>query len=147
MLDIEIKNKINRNFSLALINSNKEERKAQDLKFSSEIELPSDVFSDAVTDGAIVADACYFISNNDSFSIEAKGSLNKTKTNLTSNEAKISGNAKAKYSLEYLQKFIKASKVSNNVKVSFSSDYPLKLDFKDKVELSFILAPRVEEED
>jgi proliferating cell nuclear antigen len=147
MLDLEIKNKINRSFSLALINSTKEERKAQDLKFSSEVELPVDIFSDAITDGAIVADACYFITDKDSFAIEAKGSLNKTKTNLTKNEAKISGNGKAKYSLEYLQKFIKASKIANNVKVSFSSDYPLKLEFKDKVELSFILAPRVEEDE
>jgi len=38
------------------------------------------------------------------------------------------------------------SKLTDNVTILFDRDYPLKLDFKevDKVQLSFILAPRVE---
>ncbi|RLE45267.1 DNA polymerase sliding clamp, partial [Candidatus Woesearchaeota archaeon] len=38
------------------------------------------------------------------------------------------------------------SKISEDVEVRFNQDYPLKLDYKvqDKLLLSFILAPRVE---
>ena len=50
--------------------------------------------------------------------------------------------------LEYLKKMIGGSKIANNVTIQFNKGYPLKLEFKevDKVLLSFILAPRVENE-
>ena len=53
---------------------------------------------------------------------------------------------KSKYSIEYLKKMISGSKLASNVKIRFNNDYPLKLDYTetDKVQLSFILAPRVE---
>ena len=55
---------------------------------------------------------------------------------------------KAKYSIEYLKKMIGGAKLSENVEIRFNNDYPLRLDFKriDKLALSFILAPRVENE-
>lgn len=141
------KSKARRSFALALISLEGEEKKVQELKFASTVELPSDVFSAAISDAAIVSDACSFITTPDSFIIESKGSLNRSKAEFTEEEAKLkSVNAKARYSLEYLQKFAKASKTAPNVAIHFSNDYPLRLDFKDKIELSFILAPRVEEE-
>ena len=53
---------------------------------------------------------------------------------------------KAKYSIEYLKKMITASKLTNEVRIQFNKDYPLKLEYKavDKLLLSFVLAPRVE---
>ena len=66
---------------------------------------------------------------------------------MKSNETLIetSGKFKAKYSLEYLKKIIKASKLTDKVMIQFSKDYPLKVDYKviDKLGLTFILAPRV----
>ena len=55
---------------------------------------------------------------------------------------------KAKYSIEYLKKMITGSKIADEVSIYFNNDYPLKLEYKtvDKVILSFILAPRVENE-
>lgn len=139
--------KVKRSFALALISPEREEKKVQELQFASAVELASDIFSDAINDAAIVGDACSFITTSDSFVIEARDSLKRSRTEFTSEEAKLKTvNAKAKYSLEYLQKFAKASKTAPNVTISFSNDYPLRLDFKDKIELSFILAPRVEEE-
>jgi hypothetical protein len=54
---------------------------------------------------------------------------------------------RSRYPLEYLKKMMKASKFSDKVLLEFSNDYPLKLIFKDidKIHLSFVLAPRVEE--
>ena len=53
---------------------------------------------------------------------------------------------KSKYSIEYLKKIVKGGKLSNMAEISFNKDYPLKVEFKevDKVMMSFILAPRVE---
>ena len=81
--------------------------------------------------------------------MSARGSLNSFKSEFSSDEVNISAQeANSKYSLEYLQKMIKATKLVDNVKINFSSDYPLKVDFATPfIDLSFILAPRVETED
>jgi proliferating cell nuclear antigen len=109
------------------------------------VDINSDIFSNAIEDAAIISDACSF-SIKDKFVIEAKGSLHSTKTEFSSDEAKFSGEAKSKYSLEYLQKFIKARRFAERVNLQFSTDYPARIDFKGPVEVTFILAPRVEEE-
>ena len=50
--------------------------------------------------------------------------------------------------MEYLQKMIKAAKITDKAILNFGNDYPLKLDFKTPIiELSFILAPRVESDE
>lgn len=151
LLHIEIQDKgkklSKRSFSLALMNAEEDEKKRQDLSFATEVVLNSGLFSEAVNDASVVSDACSFITTKELFAIEAKGSLHKSRTEFSDKEAKLNTiNAGAKYSLEYLQKFIKADKISDNVTIKFSTDYPLRLDFKDKVELSFVLAPRVEED-
>ena len=53
---------------------------------------------------------------------------------------------KSKYSIEYLNKMIGGSKLSDSVTLQLNNDYPLKIEYKaiDKVDLAFILAPRVE---
>ena len=57
-------------------------------------------------------------------------------------------NCKSKYSLEYLQKFLKGAKLTEKTVLKFAEDHPLRIDFKTpEMELSFILAPRVETED
>ncbi len=147
-IDIQDKNKTSkRSFSLSLFPADDDEKKKQELSFTTEVIMDSAVFSEAINDMGVVSDACSFITTKDLFAIEAKGSLHKSRTEFTSENAKLNTeNAGAKYSLEYLQKFIKGNKISNNVVIRFSNDYPLRIDFKNKIELSFILAPRVEEE-
>ena len=56
--------------------------------------------------------------------------------------------ARSKYSLEYLDKMVKASKVADSLVLQFGTDYPLKLEFKslNKIQMVFILAPRVDTE-
>ena len=53
---------------------------------------------------------------------------------------------KAKYSIEYLKKMIQGSKLADKVILQFNKDYPLKIEYKvvNKLQLSFILAPRVD---
>jgi proliferating cell nuclear antigen len=147
-LKLQIKDKVSREFKLALIDVEGEEKDIPNLDFTSRIEMSSVDFLEAIEDSSVVADSCSFLSEADRFSIQAKGSLNSFKSEFTDEVSIQAESAKSKYSLEYLQKMIKASKLTEKVILNFSSDYPLKLEFNTpSLELSFILAPRVETED
>ncbi len=151
MLKLRIQEKSKRAFNLALINLDAEEKKIPSLSFASKIEMDSEAFSEAINDAAIVADSTAFTASSGAFIIEAKGTLNSAKTEFNNEEVSIASEqeTKAKYSLDYLIKFAKASKLAEKVKINFSTDYPTRIDFKSQdglIELSFILAPRVEED-
>lgn len=148
-LKLQIKDKVTREFSLALIDVEGEEKEVPNLEFSSKIEMSSPDFSEAIEDCGVVADSCSFISESNKFIIQAKGSLNSFKSEFSSDELNIvAEDGHSKYSLEYLQKMVKATKTTDKVRINFSNDYPLRLDFVTPfMELSFILAPRVESED
>ena len=148
LLNIQIFDRIKRNFNLSLIDIEGEEKDLPALEFSSVIEINSRDLSDSIEDCLVVADACSFIINNGKFIIEAKG-LNSAMSEFSGDEAKISAeNCKSRYSLEYLQKFIKGAKLAEKVILKFANDHPLRMDIKNElIELSFLLAPRVETED
>jgi proliferating cell nuclear antigen len=149
-LKLEINDKTKREFTLALIDLDRKEKPIPSLEFSARIEINSMELLEAIEDCSIVADSCSFETEPDKFSISAKGSLNSAKLSYSSDEVRIQAGSKqkSKYSLEYLLKMIKASKLTDKTIINFSGDYPLKLDFNTPtVELSFILAPRVETED
>jgi DNA polymerase III sliding clamp (beta) subunit (PCNA family) len=80
--------------------------------------------------------------------IEAKG-LNSARAEFSGDEAQINAeDCKSRYSLEYLIKFIKGCKLSEKTILNFAANHPLKMELRDNgMELSFILAPRVETED
>ncbi len=147
-LEIQIQDRIRRNFTLSLIDIESEEKEIPSLEFSSKVELNSIDFIASIEDCVIVADACSFTIKDGKFIIEAS-SLNSAMSEFSGDEAKIEAeNCSAKYSLEYLQKFIKGAKLSEKTILQFAEDHPLRIDFKiEQIELSFILAPRVETED
>ena len=147
-LKIEIIDKIKREFNLALIDIETEEKQIPSLDFASKIEMSSTDFAEAVEDCSVVSDSCLFVSEPSKFMIKGKGSLNSFKSEFTDEINIQAQEAHSKYSLEYLQKIIKATKITEKVIINFSTDYPLKLEFNtDLIRLSFILAPRVETED
>jgi len=145
-LKLGIENTVKRHFSLALISIEQEDKHVPDLEFDSSVEMSSEMLRHAIEDASVVSDAC-MLDLKDKFVVEAKGALNSTRTEFSSDEAKFRGEAKAKYSLEYLQKFIKASRLSERVNLQYKTDFPLRMDFRGNVEMTFILAPRVEEDD
>ena len=151
-LKIQLKGTATRTFSLPIIELEEREQKVPDLSFPVTIKTTTNILNDAIEDVDIVAESVSFISNPKRFTIQAEGDLSKANIEINEGEqTKMSTPAdtvKAKYSIEYLKKMIGGSKIANNVTIQFNKDYPLKLEFKevDKVLLSFILAPRVENE-
>ncbi len=147
-LRIILSDRVRRDFSLALIDIDVEEKPLPSWEFNSVIKLNSDILVEVIEDCAVVSDACTFIAEPNKFIVEAH-SLNSVRAEFSSDEAEIhSGNSTARFSLEYLSKFIKGAKISNKATLSFSSNHPMRLDFHTgAVVLSFVLAPRVEQDD
>ncbi|MCK5043633.1 proliferating cell nuclear antigen (pcna) [Candidatus Pacearchaeota archaeon] len=148
LLHLQIQDRIKRNFTLSLIDIDSEDKEMPNLEFSSKVELNSIDFIASIEDCSVVSDACAFVIEEGKFIIEAKG-LNSARSEFSGDEAKIiAENCKSRYSLEYLKKFIKGAKLCEKTNLQFADDHPLKIIFKDEnMELSFILAPRVETED
>ncbi len=142
-----------RTFELPLIDVKVEKPPIEQLSFSASVEMNSNVFEEGVSDAELIGDAIVLEAENGSFKMAAKGETSSTEMkikageggllNITAQEA-----VKAQYPLDYLKKMIKASKLSPQVLVEFGRDYPMRISFKaiDKMNLSFILAPRVSEE-
>ncbi len=144
-LKISILDKSKRTFILSLIDINSEEKNEPNLDFACNIEMDSTDFTQTIEDCFVVADSCALTSQENQFIIEARGNINSAKNEFSSDVISIKGSGKARYSLEYLMKFVKASKISDKVKIKFSDNYPLKLEFAgDQLGVAFILAPRVE---
>ena len=148
-LKLQIQDKINREFNLALIEIEGEEKDIPNLTFTTKVEMTSLDFAEAIEDCGVVADSCSFISAPDKFQIKAKGSLNSFSSEFSSDEINLEAEeATSKYSLEYLQKMVKGTKLTDKININFAPDYPLRLDFNTPLlQLSFVLAPRVETED
>ena len=152
LLEIRIEDRVRRNFSLSLIEIEAEEiefdEKIGRMEFTSKVEIDSSDFIASVEDCAVVSDACSFVIKEGKFIIESKG-LNSAMSEFSGDEAKIEAeDCKSRFSLEYLQKFIKGAKIVDKTILNFANEHPLQVDFKNEhMSLSFILAPRMETND
>ena len=147
-LNLSIQDRIKRHFSLALIDVESEEKELPEWEFNSVIKMNSDSLAEVVEDCLVVSDACSLLAEPTRFVIEASG-LHSSRAEFSSDEVEIhSANSTARFSLEYLSKFIKGARISNHCTLSFSNNHPMRLDFPTgNVILSFVLAPRIEQED
>ncbi|HLC62453.1 MAG TPA: proliferating cell nuclear antigen (pcna) [Candidatus Nanoarchaeia archaeon] len=150
-LKIELRSNTTRTFNLPIIELEEKEQKVPDLKFPVTIKTTSSILNEAIADVDVVGESVAFIAEPKKFTLLAEGDLNQAKIEIKEDDStKVDTNStekiKAKYSIEYLKKMINGSKLSDEVTIQFNKDYPLKLEYKviDKVMLSFILAPRVE---
>lgn len=147
MLRLTIQDKIKRDFSLALISVESEEREMPQWEFKSVIKMDAQAFVEVIEDCLVVSDACTFIAEPNKFVVEARG-LNSARAEFSSDEIEIYSDAgSARFSLEYLAKFIKGAKIANKVELNFSDNHPMRINFPTgKILLSFVLAPRVEQD-
>jgi proliferating cell nuclear antigen len=149
-LKIKFKSNTTRTFSLPIIELDEKEQRVPELSFPVGVTTDSIILSDSIDDADIVGDSVTFIAEAKKFTVLAEGDLNKAQIEIVADEVteiKAGDTAvKAKYSVEYLKKMVQGGKLADRVIVQFNKDYPLKLSYVsvDKVSLSFILAPRVE---
>ncbi len=150
-LKVQFKGTTTRTFSLPLIEIDEKEQRVPNLEFPVSINTSSSILNDAISDADVVAESVTFAAEAEKFTIEAEGDVSKALIEIkhgdkTSIKSDTSANVRSKYSLEYLKKMMAGSKLASDVNIYFNQNYPLKLEYKvvDKLLLSFILAPRVE---
>ncbi len=148
---INISGKSTRKFYLPLLEKEGGEKQVPSLEFTASVELDAKEFREFVEDAGIAGDAVTFDASSDKFGFSSGEVGNKVNIELTKgSDAMIKINVKepvkAIYSVEYLKKMAKSSGLADTVSLQFSADYPLRLDFKsvNKLQMSFILAPRIE---
>lgn len=148
LLKISINDKIKRDFTLALIDVEGDDKEMPSWEFKSVIKMDAQAFVDAIEDCLVVGDACSFIADTNKFIIESNN-LHSARTEFSGDDIQIfSDSNSARFSLEYLNKFIKGAKIADKVEINFSDNHPMRLNFPSgKIMLSFVLAPRVEQED
>ena len=148
---VTIEGDYKRKFYLPIIEPNESVTKAPELKFNSIIKVDSSVIENGVKDAEMVADNVILYANKEQFKMSAEGTnsnaelvVDKNSPSLISIDSK--EESKAKYSIDYLDRILKATKISKQIEIKFSTNYPLEMDFikKDKLKLTFILAPRVD---
>jgi len=150
-LKVVIRSSTTRTFYLPLIELEEKEQKIPALNFPLSIQVDTSILNEAIEDVSIVAESVQFICEQKKFTVAAEGDLSQAKIEIPSDENTVITKdgedvVKAKFSIEYLKKMIQGSKLSNRAVVRFNNDYPLKIEYKamDKLMLSFILAPRVD---
>ncbi len=150
-LKITLRGTTKRTFSLPIIDVASKEQLVPELDFGTSIKAQSRMLNEAIEDVDIVGESVSFSAEAGKFTVAAEGDLSKAHIEIKHDENTTinmhdTGPFRAKYSIEYLKKMIAGSKLSDEVMIQFNKDYPLRLDYKDidKVSLSFILAPRVE---
>lgn len=147
-LNIKIKGESTRTFNISLLSLVDQDQKVPNLKFPVKIQSNTLVFNEAIEDMGVVAESVSFIADKDKFTVKSESKLNDATVEVNAN-IEASEKTHSKYSLEYLKKIIKGSKLTNDVQIQFGNDYPLRIDYttKDKLNLAFILAPRVSNTD
>ncbi|MBI2579032.1 MAG: hypothetical protein HYW26_04950 [Candidatus Aenigmarchaeota archaeon] len=141
-----------RSFVLPLIDVSREETPPLDkLAFPAIFGMSSDIFSSGVDDAELVGDSVVLTVRKDRFTMKSESDSSATQLEIVPGETlrvvDINEPVRGRYSVDYLKKILKARKLSANVTISMASDYPVKFQFDvpGKMELGFVLAPRVEE--
>lgn len=150
-LKVQLKSGTTRTFSLPTLETEENEQKIPQLEFPAHVKINSSVLSEAIEDADIIGESVSFKAEHEKFTVTAEGDQNRVIVEVKADDnTKIDTKepVKSKYSVEYLKKMTPASKLAETVVIKFNKDYPLMLDYKvvDRIALSFILAPRVENE-
>jgi len=131
----------------------KHEAKTPKLDFPAEVELRSTILEDGISDAELISDAVTLEADPDNFTMRTEGDSRRTELKLEKGNASlVSLNAKdhvkSTFPLDYLRKMSKAARLADSVTIKLGNDYPMRMDFTvvDKVQLGFVLAPRIESE-
>lgn len=151
MVKLTISGKNTRTFNIPTLEFEGKEQRIPDLKFEANIVMSCTSFNEAIGDSEVIADSVAMLVEPNMFVLTADSTNSKAKIELSSdNDCLISSESgkaiRSKYSIDYLKKMVIGSKLADKVSISLGIDYPLKLEYllKDRLQLVFILAPRVE---
>jgi proliferating cell nuclear antigen len=152
-LIIRIHGASTRTFEIPLIDVKTEKPPIDQLKFTTKVELETSILEEGVADAEVIGDAVFFEAEGSSFRMFAKGDVSSTSLEVKKGEEgvlsiEVSEKSRSQYPIDYLKKMIKTGKLAKQAVIEFGKDYPMRINFKviDKLQMRFILAPRISEE-
>src|SRR3990167_1086402 len=144
---IKIQSKVNKVFKMPTIDIDKESIDEPNPTFDCVVKMKSNDLNDAIDAVSTFSESFHLIANKKTLIFKADNKGNDSVAEIKDADIKNEKEeVESGYSIDYLEKLIVSSKISEDVTLSFGQVFPLKLEYKsaDKIQLSFILAPRVE---
>lgn len=152
-LKITVESSGKRTFEIPIMDIKSEKPPIDQLNFGGRIDLETSVIEEGIADAEVIGDSVIFEAAEGGLKMCAKGDVSSTELELSKGngsllDIKVAKAIRSQYPLDYLKKMIRAGKLAKQMSIEFGTDYPLRMTFKaiDKLNLSFILAPRVSEE-
>ncbi|MEM7817847.1 MAG: hypothetical protein QXL81_03435, partial [Candidatus Aenigmatarchaeota archaeon] len=142
-----------RTFKLPIIDVSKQELPPLDrLEFTAMFEIGTEILSSGIDDADLITDSLIFLVYPDKVALRADSESAGAELELVPGQPglrdlKTPGSVRARYSLDYLKRIIKAKKLAETAKVAMASEYPMRITFDvpGRAQLTFVLAPRREE--
>ena len=127
-LNIAIKGKSTRRFSLPIIELDDKEQRMPNLQFPYTVTMQSSLLVESVEDAGIISDAVVFAGDSKKLLISSQGDLSKAEIELTPSDdvnivSETEDVVRSKFSVEYLKKMVNGSKVADQVKLQIAKDY------------------------
>lgn len=140
---------VKKTFKVKLIDLEYDTPDQPDIPYDLKIPIPITILKEAIQDIEIVADRVSFTVDEDNIILEAVGDFADAKVEYLHGE-KVNEKVRAIYAIENIKEMLKAEKFADNTYISLGTDMPLTLYLEllnDEGLLSFLLAPRLEDED
>ncbi|MBE6493555.1 MAG: proliferating cell nuclear antigen (pcna) [Methanosphaera stadtmanae] len=147
-LILQFEGNTKRTFKVKLIDLEYEAPAQPSIEYPIKISVPIATIKDAIQDIEIVADRVAISVDEDNVIFTAIGDFADAEVEYLHGE-KVQEKVRAIYAIENIKEMLKAEKFADNTYVSIGNDMPLTLSLEllnDEGELSFLLAPRIEEE-
>jgi proliferating cell nuclear antigen len=147
-LIITFEGETKKTFKVKLIDLEYDAPTPPEIEYPIKIAVPIRTLKEGVQDIEIVANKVSLSVDEDNLTLEAVGDFADAKIEYLHGE-KVNDSAKAIYAVENIKEMLKAEKFADNTYISIGNDMPLTLSLEllnDEGKLTFLLAPRIEEE-
>ena len=138
-----------RTFKLRLIDVEYETPTPPTVEYPVTLEVPVNVFSDAISDAELYGEKISLSCDNDYFITSADGEFGVNHNRYLHGES-IGDYVKSTYSILKIKEMLKGKSLSHEVKLGLGNDLPLTLEYHSPMndyKLGFLLAPRLEMEE
>lgn len=138
-----------RTFRIKLIDLEYESPQPPALDYNTCIELPTDILKDAMADIEVFGDKITIKTDEDYIIFNNEGEFGDTEMKYLHGQT-ITESTRSVFAIDKLKDIMKASKISDMIDLYLGNDKPLTIDFEignSEGKLSFLLAPRIEEDE
>ncbi|RAP48553.1 MAG: proliferating cell nuclear antigen (pcna) [Methanosphaera sp. rholeuAM74] len=139
---------VKKTFKVKLIDLEYEAPTPPEIEYPVKITVPITTLKETMQDIEIVADRVAIAADEDNLTLTAVGDFSDAEVEYLHGE-KVTENVKSVFAIENIKEMLKAEKFADKTFISLGNDMPLTLSLvllNDEGELTFLLAPRIEEE-